>query len=76
MPEWRTGLAALAPAAQVAWIEGHVDELRKRIEKLEASLRAAPMPPRESVIQGEEWDEFYGDWWHDNASEHALAELG
>lgn len=70
----RVGLAALSPQAQVAWIEGRVDDLQKRITQLEASLRAAPMPPRESVLRDEDWDEFYGDWWHDHASEKALAQ--
>lgn len=55
---------------------GVVDEclelLVKRIERLENSLRNAPMPYRESTL-AESWDDYYDDWWHMNASEEALA---
>lgn len=42
-------------------------------EDLIDSLRQAPMPVRESTMRFEEWEERYGEWWHDHASEEALA---
>lgn len=44
----------------------------RMVEDLEDALRQAPMPPRESTMTYEEWEERYGEWWHDNASEDAL----
>jgi len=45
----------------------------KRVTTLEAALRSAPMPIKESKLSEEdEWDEKYNEWWHENASERAI----
>jgi hypothetical protein len=41
--------------------------------RLEGSLRDAPMPIRESVLDNDDWHESYEEWWHDHASEAAIA---
>lgn len=47
---------------------------RDKIERLEQSLRQAPMPIRESVYPAEAWHEIYSEWWHEHASEGSLRE--
>jgi len=59
--------------AQAGVVDEHLDMLVKRIEKLEHSLRTAPMPFRESTLGDEDWDDYYDTWWHMNASEDGLA---
>lgn len=51
-----------------------LDRAQKKRAALERSLREAPMPYRESILKDEEWDDYYDEWWHRNASEAALAE--
>lgn len=48
------------------------DRLQKERDALVASLRAAPMPIRESVLEDDLWDEQYDIWWHSHASEALL----
>lgn len=54
------------------WI-GRYQKLEELTNNLLAALRDAPMPPRESTLTDEEWIERYGEWWHEHASEAALA---
>jgi hypothetical protein len=60
--------------SHAAWREqtALVAERDTTVAALTAALRSAPMPYRESTL-GDEWDERYGEWWHENASEDALA---
>lgn len=55
---WSTGIAALAPEAQRAWVENHVDDLHaelalkyEQISGLEGQLRDARLNERARVLR-------------------------
>lgn len=56
---WSQGIPALAPAAQVAWIDKHVEELRGRVAALEEALRAIATGERPADLEtwhsGKSW---------------------
>ena len=41
MSEWKSGIPALAPEAQAAWVERHAARLTERVRELEAELAEA-----------------------------------
>jgi hypothetical protein len=64
---------ALEQAERANRAEAELAAAREREQTLREALRAAPMPVRESTLKDDEWHERYGEWWHEHASEAALA---
>jgi len=51
------------------------DAAETQRDTLAKALRSAPMPFRESILDRAEWEQRYDEWWHEHASEDALAEV-
>ena len=50
------------------------DEAQRSAEESRNMLEEAPIPERESVFKGEEWQEGYADWWHERLGAARAAE--
>jgi hypothetical protein len=48
---------------KLAGLESYIETLELIIKHLRGALNEAPIPERESIYKGEEWDERYIDWW-------------